>query len=306
MKRMFRCRGCFLRRRKPSIISQVVAVLVLVTASWALILVLQSTPNKQSSEANLHAAGIDYEIYRTHTERDGVRVPVNARNSSLHELSEGGPKAANARLLKGVRTDVLNLPKQEANTSDTKEVVEHSNNVSRPASITHGITDSQKEPSHQQAKAAAAHVTVDSLPSQIGPDSLNLLKTLLHQLNAEQRIHNSDKFPPFSKSSLVLVVQAHRRDGYLQQLFNSLRNVRGIEDVLLVISHDYYYDDMMKLVQSVDFCRVSQQNILCVHVCTNITLTQEIHCCHIYSRDSKGLGVGHFPSSLLSLYYGRN
>ena len=237
-------------------------MLVLITASWALILVLQSTHSRQSSEATLHAAGIDYEMYRTHTERDSVRVPVNARNSSVHEPSEGGPKAANARLLKGVRTYVLNLPKQEANTSDTKDKVEHSNNVSRPASVTQGTTDSQKEPSQkepsQQRAKVAAQVTVDSLPSQIGPDSLNLLQTLLHRLNAEQRIQNSDKFPPFSESSLVLVVQAHRRDGYLRQLFNSLRNVRGIEDILLVISHDYYYDDMMKLVQSVDFCRVSQ------------------------------------------------
>lgn len=49
----------------------------------------------------------------------------------------------------------------------------------------------------------------------------------------------------------------HRRDGYLQQLLHSLKNAEGIESVLLVLSHDYMYDEMTKLVQSIDFCRVS-------------------------------------------------
>ena len=94
-------------------------------------------------------------------------------------------------------------------------------------------------------------------PSQTGPDSLELLRQLVLKLNAEQRVINADRFPPLLPNGLVLVVQVHRREGYLKQLLESLRQAKGIENVLLVISHDYFYDEMNELVQSIDFCRVS-------------------------------------------------
>jgi alpha-1,6-mannosyl-glycoprotein beta-1,2-N-acetylglucosaminyltransferase len=100
--------------------------------------------------------------------------------------------------------------------------------------------------------------TLDSLPSQNGPDSLQLLRDQMSRVNRDQTVWNADRFPELAPDGVVLIVQVHRRDGYLRQLFKSMREVRGIEKVLLVISHDYYYDDMMRLVQTVDFCRVTQ------------------------------------------------
>lgn len=96
-------------------------------------------------------------------------------------------------------------------------------------------------------------------PSQTGPDSLELLRRRLLQRNTEQRILNADKFPAAASLSgrLVLIVQVHRREAYLRHLLSSLRQAREIETVLLVISHDYYYDEIDKAVQDIDFCRVS-------------------------------------------------
>ncbi len=99
--------------------------------------------------------------------------------------------------------------------------------------------------------------SLDSLPSLGGPDSLQLLQNILIKVNKAQTIYNQDKFPPLDEDGLVLIVQVHKREGYLKQLLESLKVARGIEKVLLVISHDYYYDDMKKLIHSIDFCPVS-------------------------------------------------
>ena len=101
---------------------------------------------------------------------------------------------------------------------------------------------------------------LDAIPSQNGPNSLQLLQQLILKQNQDQKVLNADKFSPLSEDGLVLVVQVHRREGYLKQLLESLRAAREIESVLLVISHDYYYDEMNSIVQSVDFCRVSCQS----------------------------------------------
>ena len=111
--------------------------------------------------------------------------------------------------------------------------------------------------SKHEAPLASDSVHLDPIPSQKGPDSLQLLHQHLRTLNHKQRILNADKFPPLSNDGLVLIVQVHKRENYLKQLFESLKKAKGIESVLLVISHDYYYDDMNAMVASVDFCRVS-------------------------------------------------
>lgn len=97
---------------------------------------------------------------------------------------------------------------------------------------------------------------VPPLPSLPGPNSLKLLQDILLAANREQRIYNQAKFSPLGPDSLVLIVQVHKRERYLKQLLDSLKVAKGIENVLLVISHDYYYDDMNDLIRSIDFCPV--------------------------------------------------
>ncbi len=99
---------------------------------------------------------------------------------------------------------------------------------------------------------------LEPLPLLSGPPSLELLQDVLLKANRAQTIRNSDRFPPLGEvAGLVVIVQVHKRVGYLKQLLESLKVAKGIENVLLVISHDYYYDDMNELIRTVDFCPVS-------------------------------------------------
>jgi hypothetical protein len=106
-------------------------------------------------------------------------------------------------------------------------------------------------------KAPGTGSYMDPLPSLSGPTSLEMLQEVMLKANLQQRILNQDKFPALGEEGLVLIVQVHKREGYLKQLLESLRATRGIQNVLLVLSHDYYFDDMNRLIQSIDFCPVS-------------------------------------------------
>lgn len=45
---------------------------------------------------------------------------------------------------------------------------------------------------------------------------------------------------------------------YLRHTIISLAQAAGIENALLVFSHDYYDEEINKLVQKIDFCKVMQ------------------------------------------------
>lgn len=45
---------------------------------------------------------------------------------------------------------------------------------------------------------------------------------------------------------------------YLRHTIISLAQTEGIENALLVFSHDYYSEDINYLIQSIDFCKVIQ------------------------------------------------
>lgn len=98
-----------------------------------------------------------------------------------------------------------------------------------------------------------------------GPDaSFNVsdteqLRREIERLNQEQFVQNIDKFGlTLGAESVVLVVQVHNRVDHLGFLVESLRKVRGIEQVLLVVSHDVYSHELNSLVRSITFCPVLQ------------------------------------------------
>ena len=51
-------------------------------------------------------------------------------------------------------------------------------------------------------------------------------------------------------------IQIHSRLPELRTLLESLRAVQGIEEALLVLSHDFFADDILAEVERVDFCQV--------------------------------------------------
>lgn len=227
---------------------------MVVVTTWVILLLLQVGQESLTLRRSQAVSAVDYDIYKANPHHSDSVV---TRNRSVNRLTETAVN--NGRQPKGL--DIA-LPAIEKQNSTIREHGKSSHPTSQSTSPTM-VNDTRATVIHSRNTVVAGtkeQITIDSLPSQIGPNSLQLLKDYMFKLNKEQRIRNVDKYPPMAEDGIVLIVQVHRRDGYLRQLFNSMRKVRGIEEVLLVISHDYYYDDIMKLVQSVDFCRVCLQN----------------------------------------------
>ncbi|CAI6000419.1 unnamed protein product [Closterium sp. NIES-65] len=57
---------------------------------------------------------------------------------------------------------------------------------------------------------------------------------------------------------IVMVLLVHNRPAYLRRTLASMRRVEGIQDVLLIVSHDGYYPKMDAMVRAIDFCPVKQ------------------------------------------------
>lgn len=90
------------------------------------------------------------------------------------------------------------------------------------------------------------------------------LRDVVKKLNAEQLIYNSDKLMSLKGDFVVIIVQVHKRVEYFKELLDSLQRAKGIEKALLVISHDYYTDEMNALIRMIKFCPVSIK--YCVHL----------------------------------------
>ena len=259
--RLFRCRLFSTRRRRASLITQTLGLMLLIViACWAVILVLQAGHESLAFSKSHQPVAADYDMFRTNLKHS--RHSSSSNSSGPNELVQN--PIMNGRQPKGIALPVME--RKNISTVNTFHSSPSSSSPSSPPSTSspeaaiggQNITKPSQDTSDNVSSKpkVGEQITIDALPSQIGPDSLQLLKEHMFKLNREQRVLNNDKFPPLANDGLVFIVQVHRREGYLRQLFNSMRKVRGIEDVLLVISHDYYYDDMMHLVQTVDFCRV--------------------------------------------------
>uniref|UniRef100_A0A2P2IRR0 Alpha-1,6-mannosyl-glycoprotein 2-beta-N-acetylglucosaminyltransferase n=1 Tax=Rhizophora mucronata TaxID=61149 RepID=A0A2P2IRR0_RHIMU len=90
-----------------------------------------------------------------------------------------------------------------------------------------------------------------SLPRQ------NELSIRLEKLN-QLPPRNTDLFPKLAKDHITIVLYVHNRPQYLKVVVDSLSRVVGIGETLLIVSHDGYFEEMNKIVQSIKFCQVKQ------------------------------------------------
>ncbi|XP_067894995.1 alpha-1,6-mannosyl-glycoprotein 2-beta-N-acetylglucosaminyltransferase [Heterodontus francisci] len=105
-------------------------------------------------------------------------------------------------------------------------------------------------------------VSNESQPSKFErPEVDNLTLTyrgIVYQLNFDQTVRNQETIKTRPPNDLVVVVQVHNRPEYLQILVNSLRKVKGIENVLLIFSHDFWSPEINHILAGIDFCQVLQ------------------------------------------------
>ena len=83
-------------------------------------------------------------------------------------------------------------------------------------------------------------------------------RTYAASINTAQQIFNSEKLPSPLGAAPIIVVMVHNRPKYFAAVLQSLENVRGIENALLVVSLDFLSPEMDALVRGVKFCAVVQ------------------------------------------------
>lgn len=69
---------------------------------------------------------------------------------------------------------------------------------------------------------------------------------------------NSDLYPNLAKDHILIVLYVHNRPHYLRIVVDSLSRVAGINETLLIVSHDGYFEEMSRIVKSIRFCLVKQ------------------------------------------------
>ncbi|GMR47870.1 hypothetical protein PMAYCL1PPCAC_18065, partial [Pristionchus mayeri] len=80
----------------------------------------------------------------------------------------------------------------------------------------------------------------------------------VNYLNENFAVLNTDRFGPVENAKTVIVIQVHSRLEYLKYLVSTLSMTRGIEDALLVFSHDINIESIDNLVRNITFARVVQ------------------------------------------------
>ena len=100
------------------------------------------------------------------------------------------------------------------------------------------------------------HEVIDKMEDKVvtvKDDPIMKMREQVDKMNKDEVVLNEDKFPSFD---LVMIVQVHRRTEYLKMLVESLRNARDISKVLLVVSFDYYDEELFSVVDNIDICKV--------------------------------------------------
>ncbi|KAL6137054.1 hypothetical protein ACLB2K_062349 [Fragaria x ananassa] len=69
---------------------------------------------------------------------------------------------------------------------------------------------------------------------------------------------NLDLYPSLAKDHITVVLYVHNRPQYLKVAVDSISQVVGINETLLIVSHDGYFEEMNKIVEGIRFCQVKQ------------------------------------------------
>lgn len=93
-------------------------------------------------------------------------------------------------------------------------------------------------------------------------ENINLPKQNELSVSLEKRNRlpprNIDIYPNLASDRIIIVLYVHNRPQYLQVVVQSLSQVVGISETLLIVSHDGSFEEMNKIVEGIKFCQVKQ------------------------------------------------
>ena len=91
------------------------------------------------------------------------------------------------------------------------------------------------------------------MPDALTKAQIGLLRAFVDSHNSALRVENADAFN--KDLALVVVVQVHKRIDYLEWLLESVRAMDRVDEVLLVVSADFWSANLTRTVATIDFCR---------------------------------------------------
>jgi len=177
---------------------------------------------------------------------------INNQVFTKDDVDKGGTNIANLSINisrsdnhKGEATSKL------TNISNLNDNSEQSNKIadSLAGERIHGLPNINNSRGNSQLK----HLKGNSS----NPDIENILLKI-KEANKDQVIHNEDLFGPLTNATTVILVQVHDRIKYVRHLIKSFSQASGIDNTLLIFSHDVWDEGINTLVSSIDFCRVLQ------------------------------------------------
>ncbi|XP_064630740.1 alpha-1,6-mannosyl-glycoprotein 2-beta-N-acetylglucosaminyltransferase-like [Lineus longissimus] len=95
----------------------------------------------------------------------------------------------------------------------------------------------------------------------VNEQNLTAILHSVYEINRQQKIFNREKLEPNFPSdpnSVVIVIQIHYRPVYLRHLVNSLAKARGIENTLVIFSHDIFSNELNDIAESIEAFPVMQ------------------------------------------------
>ena len=92
---------------------------------------------------------------------------------------------------------------------------------------------------------------------QLSFEEIQEINNTIYKINKKEVVFNKNQFGPLNLNDFVIIVQVHDRLNYLKQLVGSLEKAKGIENVLLIFSHDVYHQQINQFIKTIHFCKVS-------------------------------------------------
>ncbi|XP_069940913.1 uncharacterized protein [Cherax quadricarinatus] len=99
---------------------------------------------------------------------------------------------------------------------------------------------------------------VDATEVSLAKDAIVMIKKQVALANEEQKVYNEERYGAVSSNTTILLVQVHNRLENLRYLVESMKKVRGIEETLVIFSHDFWDAAINDFVRNISTFRVMQ------------------------------------------------
>ncbi|CAM8988976.1 unnamed protein product [Rhodiola kirilowii] len=119
----------------------------------------------------------------------------------------------------------------------------------RGSLVTHFVVNDDESTGDDQGSYNCSDVSIELQRSDL---SLKLEK------QNKMPPRNIELYPKLAMDHISIVLYVHNRPQYLKIVVQSLSQVEGINETLLVVSHDGYFEEMNKIVEGIKFCQVKQ------------------------------------------------